>query len=394
LPRKPHWRTVVVVVLVVGTLVVLDVVGGGTLVLVVGGGRLVLVVGGGGRLVLVVVVGGLVLVVVGGLVLVVVGGIVLVVDGRLVLVVVGRIVLVVDGRLVLVVVGRIVLVVDGRLVLVVGVGGVVVDGLVDVELVLVEFTVAVVLDVVGVGGRVLLVTLVVVGRVPGGRLVVVVLAPTIGFGHAFGAGALCATKRPGLSLPILPPKRKQWRRVPVRITTDRAPCASSSSVMPSVRVTIFSPRLCLTTIVRTSEPGPVSTRLWKRNTVPRALTDQSRADVVNRARSPVPGLLISSSPPTSVGSSVLPGSGATTPCLATRTSCCASGVSRRMSLLPGRRTSSARARPRRPMTTRAARLARRWFTRWAQRSPGQLTRHSRGLPEQMRGRSTRPLPRR
>jgi hypothetical protein len=199
------------------------------------------------------------------------------------------------------------------------------------------------------------VTLVVVGRVPGGRLVVVVLAPTIGPGHALGAGALCATKRPGLSLPILPPKRKQWRRVPVLNTTDSAPCASSSSVMPSARVLILSPRLCLTTIVRTSEPGPVSTLFWKRNTVPRAFTDQSRADVVSRARSPVPGLLISSSPPTSVGSSVLPGSGASTPCRATRTSCCASEVSRRMSLLPGRRTSSARAGasvPRRSTTAR------------------------------------------
>jgi hypothetical protein len=92
----------------------------------------------------------------------------------------------------------------GRLVLVVDVGTVVVDvvapgGAVDV--------------VVGRGAvlvvDVLVVTLVLVGRVPGGRLVVVVLGPETGRGHASGAGALCATKRPGRSLPIRPPKRKQ-----------------------------------------------------------------------------------------------------------------------------------------------------------------------------------------
>jgi hypothetical protein len=57
--------------------------------------------------------------------------------------------------------------------------------------------------------RVLLVTLVLVTPVPGGRLVVVVLVTTIGAGHAVGAGAFRATKRPGRSFPIFPPKRRQ-----------------------------------------------------------------------------------------------------------------------------------------------------------------------------------------
>src|SRR4029453_8451815 len=97
-------------------------------------------------------------------------------------------------------------VVGGRLVLVVGSGAFVVEVVDlggDVEV------------VVGDGGGgaaglvvdVLVVTLVLVGRIPGGRLVVVVLGPAIGPGHASGAGALCATKRPGLSLAMLPPAR-------------------------------------------------------------------------------------------------------------------------------------------------------------------------------------------
>jgi len=57
---------------------------------------------------------------------------------------------------------------------------------------------------------VLLVTLVLVGRDPGGRLVVVVVpGAAIGAGQAIGAGAFRATKRPGRSLPILPPNRRQ-----------------------------------------------------------------------------------------------------------------------------------------------------------------------------------------
>ena len=131
-----------------------------------------------------------------------------------------------------------------------GVGGFVVDELVEVDVLVVGLTVVVVLEVVvvvevlelpGVVGAgvvlvveptgsgdcvvlvtdvllvtlvllvtfVLLVTLLVVGPVPGGRLVVVVLVTTIGSGQAIGAGALRAAKRPGLSLPILPPKRRQ-----------------------------------------------------------------------------------------------------------------------------------------------------------------------------------------
>lgn len=151
--------------------------------------------------------------------------------------------------------GGLVLVVGGRVVeLVVGAGGRVVEELVDVDELVVGRTVDVVLEVVGEGALVvevleppgvvgegvvlvveprgngdsvelvtdvllvapvllvtfvLLVTLLVVGPVPGGRLVVVVLDATIGAGHAIGAGALRAAKLPGLSLPILPPKRRQ-----------------------------------------------------------------------------------------------------------------------------------------------------------------------------------------
>lgn len=111
------------------------------------------------------------------------------------------------GCVELVVVGRTVVVV-GPIVVVVGRTVVVVDEpgafVVDVIELLEVLLVALVLVTF-----VLLVTLVLVGRVLGGRLVVVVLVTTIGTGHAVGAGALCATKRPGLSLPILPPKRRQ-----------------------------------------------------------------------------------------------------------------------------------------------------------------------------------------
>jgi len=107
---------------------------------------------------------------------------------------------------VVVVVGTlVVLVVGGRVDVVVATVGIVVDEVVDVDVVVGGCTVDVVLDVVGVEGRVL----VVVGRGPGGRVVLVVLGPASTGGHASGAGALCATKRPGLSLPILPPNRKQ-----------------------------------------------------------------------------------------------------------------------------------------------------------------------------------------
>ena len=101
----------------------------------------------------------------------------------------------------------VVLVVGTRVVLVVLVGtvGFVVDELLDVEVLVVEvLVVATAVEVVVVGGRVVL-----VGRVPDGRVVVVLVAPDVGAGHAAGAGALCATKRPGLSLPIFPPNRKQ-----------------------------------------------------------------------------------------------------------------------------------------------------------------------------------------
>ena len=75
-------------------------------------------------------------------------------------------------------------------------------------------TVLLVVDVVDVGGRLL----VVVGMVGAFVVevlptwlvvVVVVLGRTMMAGHALGAGALRATKRPGLSLPIVPPKRRQ-----------------------------------------------------------------------------------------------------------------------------------------------------------------------------------------
>lgn len=151
----------------------------------VGGGELVLVVvGGGGGLAVLEVVGGgagrvvveLVEVdeVVGGLTVVLVE--VVAAGGRLV---------VVGGRVV-VVVGRVVLVLEPT-------GSVAVEGVVLlVEVVLPAPTLVLV-----------------VGPVPGGRLVVVVLDTTTGAGHASGAGAFRAAKRPGLSFPTLPPKSRQ-----------------------------------------------------------------------------------------------------------------------------------------------------------------------------------------
>jgi hypothetical protein len=89
-------------------------------------------------------------------------------------------------------------------------GGCVVDELVDVDVVGGGALLLVV-----VGGRVLLVVVGMVGAfvvevlgcVP--EVVVVVLVPTTSAGHALGAGAFRATKRPGLSLPIVPPKSRQ-----------------------------------------------------------------------------------------------------------------------------------------------------------------------------------------
>jgi hypothetical protein len=66
-----------------------------------------------------------------------------------------------------------------------------------------------------VGGRVLLVVVGIVGAFVvellgcGPEVAVVVLVPTTSAGHALGAGAFRATKRPGLSLPIVPPKSRQ-----------------------------------------------------------------------------------------------------------------------------------------------------------------------------------------
>ncbi len=90
--------------------------------------------------------------------------------------------------------------------------------LVDVEVVVDGLTVLLVdvvdVDVLDVGGRLL----VVVGMVgafvvevlaAGLVVVVVVLVSTTRDGHAVGAGAFRATKRPGLSLPMVPPKRRQ-----------------------------------------------------------------------------------------------------------------------------------------------------------------------------------------
>jgi hypothetical protein len=88
-------------------------------------------------------------------------------------------------------------------------GGSVVEELVDVVVGCLT-----VLLVVEVGGRLL----VVVGMVgafvvevlaASVVVVVVVLVSTACDGHAIGAGAFRATKRPGLSLPIVPPKRRQ-----------------------------------------------------------------------------------------------------------------------------------------------------------------------------------------
>jgi hypothetical protein len=125
--------------------------------------------------------------------------------------------------------------------------------------------------------------------------------------------------------------------------------------MPIARALIFSRRWCLMTIARTSDPGPFSIRFRKRKTVPMALTDQPRDGASKRARSPVRGLLISSSAPTRVGSSAPPGSGATTPSRATRTRRSVDSLFRSTSLLPARRWSSACAAPKRPSSKKKAR---------------------------------------
>lgn len=87
-------------------------------------------------------------------------------------------------------------------------GGFVVEELVDVVVgcvtVLLVVAVGRLLVVVGMVGAFVVEVL---GCTP--VVVVVVLVPTMRAGHALGAGALRATKRPGLSLPIVPPKRKQ-----------------------------------------------------------------------------------------------------------------------------------------------------------------------------------------
>jgi hypothetical protein len=111
--------------------------------------------------------------------------------------------------------------VGGRLVVGGGVGAFVVDVLAPVGVVVVVVPTGsvagtLVADVLLVAlvpfvTLVLLVTLVLVGRVPPGRVVDVVVVPdtTTGAGHSIGAGALRAANRPGLSWPILPPKSTQ-----------------------------------------------------------------------------------------------------------------------------------------------------------------------------------------
>jgi hypothetical protein len=144
-----------------------------------------------------------------------------------------------------------------------------------VVLVLVDDGVADVLEVEpAAGGSVLLVVvglaavvvvvLVAGARVVDGRLVVVVTAAGYGSGHADGAGAFRAAKRPGASFLTLPPKSAHQRRGPAVSTIASAPCDGSSSVIPRRSARMPMPRPSRRTTDRTSEPAPDDAGLVKR----------------------------------------------------------------------------------------------------------------------------------
>jgi hypothetical protein len=100
-------------------------------------------------------------------------------------------------------------------------------------------------------------------RVVDGRLVVVTVAG-YGSGHTAGAGAFRAAKRPGPSFLTLPPNSVHQRRGPLVSTTATAPCAGSSSVIPSRSARMLMPLPSRRTTVLTSEPAPVEAGFVKR----------------------------------------------------------------------------------------------------------------------------------
>jgi len=125
-------------------------------------------------------------------------------------------------------------------------------------------------DVVDPGAAVLLVLLVLLvdvvvagGRVVVGRRVVVVLVP-YGSGHAAGAAARRARKRPGTSRFTRPPNTAHQRRVPLVSTTAIVPWDGSSSVTPIRLPRAFSPFPWRRTTVSTSAPTPETAGFRKR----------------------------------------------------------------------------------------------------------------------------------
>lgn len=139
----------------------------------------------------------------------------------------------------------------------------------------------------------------------------VVLVGTGGTGQLAGAVAFRAANRRGSSRRTDgPPKSMQYLREPMVRMTASPPWVRSSRLRPTaVPLTLrrFPWRM---TSARTA-PSARWRPAWKRKTVPSALSDQPAAGIWKRAHSPVAGLPISSTAPMSVGSSVPPGSGAT-----------------------------------------------------------------------------------
>lgn len=183
----------------------------------------------------------------------------------------------------------------------------------------------VLLELLGLPGLVVVVVvvMVVVERPGFGRVLVVVLVVCVGVsegvGQLDGTGAECATNRPGSSRPTVPPKRRQYRRVPLVMTTARLRCFCSSSVMPMARPMILRRFPWRMMICSGSSRRSFGDVFRKRNSVPRGFTDQPGEGAFRRAHSFVPGFPMSTRAPLTLGSSLPPGSGAESAARATTT---------------------------------------------------------------------------
>jgi hypothetical protein len=139
--------------------------------------------------------------------------------------------------------------------------------------------------------------------------------------------------------------------------------------MPTVDAFTLIFRPCRMTTERT--PRAPRAALRKRNTVPSAFIDHPAAGAARRAHSPVSGLLISMNPPWIVGSSVPPGSGATTGACTTSTSLALSFPWRSVSECPAIVSSMPSARPARRASASSTAPRRAWAT---------LVTEANGLP--------------